>query len=85
MLRCSPAPGPQHVRSLDRLFTPASGAVRLMRTRLQNARKPRLSGRKLAPLEQGSGAALLANVAAVEVAVQIEVSVDRGVNGSKLL
>jgi hypothetical protein len=56
-----------------------------MRTRLQNARKPRLSGRKLAPLEQGSGAALLANVAAVEVAVQIEVIVDRGVNGSKLL
>jgi hypothetical protein len=34
------------------------------------------SGRKLAPLGQGSGAVLLEDVAAVEVAILVEVVVD---------
>ena len=36
------------------------------------------SGRKLAPLGQGSGAVLLEDVAAVEVAILVEVVVKRG-------
>jgi hypothetical protein len=39
----------------------------------------------LTPLSQSRGAVLLENISAVEVAVLIEVIVDRGVNGSKLL
>ena len=34
------------------------------------------SGRKLAPLSQGSGAVLLEDIAAVEVAILVEVVVD---------
>jgi hypothetical protein len=61
------------------------GGVSLTRTSLQNARKPRLSGRKLAPLGQGSRTALLENVAALEVAVRVEVIEQGGVNRGKLL
>jgi hypothetical protein len=43
------------------------------------------SGRKLAPLGQGSGAVLLEYVAAVEVAFLVEVVVKRGMDGSELL
>ena len=43
------------------------------------------SGRKLAPLGQGSGAVLLEDVAAVEVAILVEVVVKRGMDGSELL
>ena len=43
------------------------------------------SGRKLAPLGQGSGAVLLEDVAAVEVAVLIEMVMDRGVDGGEFL
>jgi hypothetical protein len=43
------------------------------------------SGRKLAPLGQGSGAVLLEDFAAVEVAVLVEVVVKRGMDGSELL
>ena len=47
--------------------------------------KSRPSGRKLTPLSQSGRAVLLEDISAVEVAVLIEVIVDRGVNGSKLL
>ena len=43
------------------------------------------SGRKLAPLGQGSGAVLLEDFAAVEVAFLVEVVVKRGMNGGELL
>lgn len=47
--------------------------------------KARLSGRHLTPLSQGGGAVLLENVSAVEVAVVVEVIVDRGMGGGKFL
>ena len=43
------------------------------------------SDRKLPPLGQSSGAVVLENVAAVEVAVLVEVVVKRGMDGSELL
>ena len=43
------------------------------------------SNRKLAPLGQGSGAVLLEDVAAVEMAVLVELVVKRGMDGSELL
>ena len=43
------------------------------------------SGRKLPPLGQSSGAVLLEDVAAVEMAVLVEVVVKRGMDGSELL
>ena len=43
------------------------------------------SDRKLAPLGQGGGAVLPEDVAAVEMAVLVEVVVKRGMDGSKLL
>ncbi len=45
----------------------------------------RRSGRKLTPFGQGGGAVLLENVAAVEVTVLIEMIMDRGMDGGKLL
>jgi hypothetical protein len=77
-------PGWTHpVEALSRAWS--RGGVSLTRTSLQNAQKPRLSGRKLAPLGQSSRAALLENVAAVEVTVRVEVIEQGGVNRGKLL
>ena len=45
--------------------------------------EPGLSGRKLTPLGQGDGAVLLEDVAAVEMAVLVEVIVDRGLDGGE--
>ena len=53
--------------------------------RSQKYRIPVLSGCQLTPLSQGYRAILLKNFAAIEVAVLVEMIVDRGVNGSKLL
>ncbi len=44
-----------------------------------------LSGCQLTPLSQCSGAVLLEDITATEVAVQVEMVVDRGVNGGKFL
>ncbi len=46
---------------------------------------PRRSGRQLAPLGQGGGTVLSEDVAAIEVTVLIEMIMDRGVDGGKLL
>ncbi len=46
---------------------------------------PRLSGRQLTPLGQGRGTVLSEDVAAIEVTVLIEMIMDRGVDGGKLL
>ena len=43
------------------------------------------SGHQFTPLGQGSCAVLLEDISAVEVAVLIEVIVDRGMDGDKLL
>ena len=45
----------------------------------------RLSGCKLPPLSQRSSAGWFENVAAVEMALVVEVVVDRDVNGGELL
>ena len=47
--------------------------------------KSRRSGRQLTPLGQGSGAVLLEDFAAVEMAVVVEMVMDRGVGGSEFL
>ena len=44
-----------------------------------------LSGCKLTPLGQSSGSGLFENIAAVEMALVVEVVVDRGVDGSEFL
>ncbi len=46
---------------------------------------PRRSGRQLPPLGQGGGTAQSEYVAAIEVTVLIEMIMDRGVDGGKLL
>jgi hypothetical protein len=46
---------------------------------------PRLSGRQLTPLGQGGGTVLSEDVAVIEVTVLIEMIMDRGVDGGKLL
>jgi len=43
------------------------------------------SGRQLTPLGQGGSAVLLEDIATVEVAVVVEVVVDRGVDGCEFL
>jgi hypothetical protein len=45
----------------------------------------RRSGRQLTPLGQGGSAVLLEDIAAIEMTFLIEVVVDRGVSGDKLL
>ncbi len=45
----------------------------------------RRSGRQLTPLGQGGGTVLFEDVAVVEVAVVVEVIMDRGVDGGKFL
>ena len=45
----------------------------------------RYSGRKLAPFGERGGAVLFEYITAVEVTVLVEVVVDQGVNGGKLL
>ena len=46
---------------------------------------PRRSGHQLPPLGQGGGTVLSEDVAAIEVTVLIEMIMDRGVDGGKLL
>jgi len=51
----------------------------------QKPYKLAVSGRQLTPLGQGGGTVLFEDVAAIEVAVLVEVVVDRGVGGGKFL
>ena len=46
---------------------------------------PRRSGRQLTPLGQGGGTVLSEDVAVIEVTVLIEMIMDRGMDGGKLL
>ena len=67
---------------------PAVGAVHpisLMRTSLQMPRSRGCLGRQFAPRGEGGGAVLFEYGSSVEVTVEIEVFLDRGVGGGKLL
>ena len=44
-----------------------------------------ISGSKLLPLDEGSGSSLFENVSAVEMALVVEVVVDRGMDRSEFL
>ncbi len=50
-----------------------------------NGETARLSGGQLTPLGQRDRAVLLEDVAAVEVSVEVEMVVDRGMNGGEFL
>ena len=62
-----------------------SGLYEELLTSALKAEKERLSGCKLPPLSQRSSVGWFENVAAVEMALVVEVVVDRGVNGGELL
>ncbi len=62
-----------------------NGIVRLTGLELADQKRSRLSRGELTPLSERGSAVLLEDVTAVEVAVLVEVVVDRGVNGGKLL
>ena len=59
--------------------------IRLIRFGVCGLMRWRYSGGKLTPFSERRRSVLLEDVAAVEVAVLIEVIMDRGVNGGKLL
>lgn len=74
-----------HEQSLER-DVGRLGAVRRMRTRLSKDRRAALSGsEEAAPLSESGGAVLLEDRAGGEDAFQIEVVVNRGVDGGELL
>ena len=61
------------------------GIVRLTGRELTDQKRARLSRGKLTPFNERSSAVLFENVAAVEVAILIEVVVDRGMGGGEFL
>ncbi len=61
------------------------GIVRLTGRELADQVRLRLSRGELTPLGQSSRAVLFENVAAVEVAILVEVVVDRGMGGGEFL
>ncbi len=61
------------------------GFVRITGRELADQKRSGLSRGELTPLGQGGGAVLLEDVAVVEVAVLVEVVVERGMDGSELL
>ncbi len=61
------------------------GIVRLTGRELADRKRSRLSRGELTPLSERGNAVLFENVAAVEVAILVEVVMDRGVNGGKFL
>ena len=88
-----PAPEFSHSRGQTRksVTAPGTSAVGWIRHCQSNLGWPakaaalRRSGRQLTPLGQRGGAVLLEDIAAIEVAVLVEVVVDRGVGGSEFL
>ena len=85
---CNQSPANSSLRSIPCLTGKIQGNFRHCQTKANRYPKVVMhppSGRKLAPLGQGSGAVLLEDVAAVEVAILVEVVVKRGMDGSELL
>ncbi len=68
-----------------RLNQTLSGRCQSNANQSPNCEAARLSGRQLTPLSQSGRAVLLEDVAAVEVMVEVEMVVDRGVNGGEFL
>ncbi len=64
---------------------PAQGIVRLIGFELADQKRSRLSRGELTPFSERGSAVLPEDFAAVEVAVEVEMVVDRGVNGGKFL
>ncbi len=64
---------------------PSHGIVRLTGPELADQQRLRHSRGELTPFSERGSAVLLEDIAAVEVAVLVEMVVDRGVNGGKLL
>ena len=62
-----------------------AGFVRLTGLELADQRLSRLSRGELTPFSERSSAVLLEDIAAVEVAVLVEVVVDRGMGGGEFL
>ncbi len=67
------------------LSDPQAGHCQTNLNRPAKGAGPRRSGRQLTPLGQGGGTVLSEDVAAIEVTVLIEMIMDRGVGGGKLL
>ncbi len=67
-----------------KICTP-DGVVRLNRQDMADQQRPRLSRGELTPFSERGSAVLFENVSAVEVAVVVEMIMDRGVDGSKFL
>ncbi len=61
------------------------GFVRVTGRELADQKRSELSGGELTPLGQGGGTVLFEDVAAAEVAVVIELVMDRGVDGGEFL
>ena len=89
-------PGYQHIQPPDAQKTrkislkvgtpiPAEGVVRLTKHELADHDRSRHSRCELTPFRECSSAVLLENVAGVEVAVVVEVIVDRGMGSGKFL
>ncbi len=63
----------------------SSGIVRLTGHELADQKRSRLSRGELTPFSERGSAVLLEDIAAVEVAVLVEVVVDRGMGGGEFL
>ncbi len=64
---------------------PENGIVRLTGRELADQKRSRLSRGELTPFSERGSAVLLEDIAAVEVAVLVEVVVDRGMDGGEFL
>ncbi len=67
------------------LSNPGGGHCQTNLNRPAKGAGPTRSGRQLTPLAQGGGTVLSEDVAVIEVTVLIEMIMDRGVDGGKLL
>ena len=61
------------------------GIVRLTERELTDQKRSKLSRSELTPFSERGGAVLLEDIAAIEVAVLVEVIVDRGMGGGEFL
>ncbi len=66
-------------------FRDIKGFVRATEGGMTDHMRPTFSRRELTPFSERGGAVLLEDIAADEVAIQIEMVVQRGVNGGEFL
>ena len=72
-------------RQVDRALEVPRGLCQIKQAGLGSSGGPRLSHGELTPFGQSGRSVLLEEIPAVEVAILVEVVVDRGVNGGELL